>query len=184
MNKQKIKEVLGLPNDAKVKGIIYRRVKRNSDKKYPAVVYEHEGKQHIKHLNRKLREELGLEVSNRVSNQLDTVSNSHVSNSVSNHGEVSNQVSNQYLTEVSNRFLKSLIEGNHKEVAKTLGQLSKEERIEAIKTLCDGFLYLYEQNKEEFREEIESVKMLLELSLSIIQEELLNKSGSGSNLEL
>lgn len=82
--KNDLKAILGLPPEAKIKGIIYRKVKRNSDKKYPAVIYELDGSQHIKHINKKLREEL----------RLDTVSN-QVSNSVSNHGE---KVSNQYLT--------------------------------------------------------------------------------------
>ncbi len=87
--KDNLKAILGLPPEAKVKGIIYRKVKRNSDRKYPAVIYELDGSQHIKHINKKLREEL----------RLDTVSN-RVSNSVSNHEE---KVSNQYLTSVSNQ---------------------------------------------------------------------------------
>ncbi len=63
--KENLKLMLGLPEEAKIKGIIYRKVKRNSQKKYPAVVYELKGSQHIKHINKKLSEELGLDtVSN------------------------------------------------------------------------------------------------------------------------
>ncbi|NPB07560.1 MAG: hypothetical protein GXN96_01370 [Aquificae bacterium] len=51
LQKERIKEILNLPPEAKVKGIIWRWVNARKEKKYPALVYELEGKRKIKHIN-------------------------------------------------------------------------------------------------------------------------------------
>lgn len=53
-NKERVREILGLPEEANIKGVIWRWVKSENKKyKYPAVYYELHGRKKLKHINSK-----------------------------------------------------------------------------------------------------------------------------------
>ena len=185
-DKEKIKEILGLPEEAKPLCILFRPVSRRSKKHYPALLYRIKGQEKIKHIRKDLWEQvlksgcLDNTLDNGLDNSLESLDNKLDNKLSKQEGNLSKQLSKHkesYLNNLSKHFLNI----SSLTFSDLLSKLSEEQRKEVLKELLEGIALFY-QNSKIHPEEIEFISMLCEFLTDILKS--FNKSESGSIREL